>query len=135
VPFKIPVTSVISMHRPNKTERSVEQGDTHIGRSKGRRTNSGGDEQAFGAATNKLSQPSVRTVRVHHSKCVATAGEMEMDVDVDVDEDAISSMWSSASTNNKAEALLSGKLRTIPSNFRYEKLEKFSNFPLGWVHC
>jgi len=74
------------MHRPNKTDRSVEQGDTHIGRSKGRRTNSGGDEQAFGAATNKLSQPSVRTVRVHHSKCVATAGEMEMDVDVDVDE-------------------------------------------------
>lgn len=67
----------------SKTEGSVGRQDTHIGRTK--RTSSGGDEQAFGAATNKLSSAKCENCACASLKMCRYFWEMEMDVDEQVD--------------------------------------------------
>lgn len=79
---KMLLTSVTSMQRAKLREVLGARTRTLAGR-KGRALAE--MSKPSGLQLTNYPQPSVRTVRVHHSKCVATSGEMEMDVDEQVD--------------------------------------------------
>lgn len=57
---------------------------------------------------------------------------VDVEVEGEVEVDAISSMWSSAGTNNKAKALaVVWEIKNNPQQFPVRGTQKISNFQLG----